>query len=201
METCCKLCEEVKSKGVKMIEYEDFYIDLLKCIFLKASKSPEARGNYITNLVLMFIEMLPNLKREDTLDEKQMKRVCQELQNILASDDGKFINWTNVKNDSSWFSFIKTALKFGLQPNSDPDGILLDTLGKVCNNFSNSDEDSEQINKIFQWTLSHSEFLNIMLGSTQKKCKLKDNTLQNINLYINKDKTIILPVVQYECEA
>ncbi|KAJ9585856.1 hypothetical protein L9F63_020498 [Diploptera punctata] len=187
-ETCHKLCEDLKSKGFNLAKYEDFYLDLITCVFMKSSTNQNTDGDHITNLATILIEMLVNLSKEDEPDEKHMETLCHKLQNIVVSNVGKNIKWTEVRNNALWPKYIKISLKCGLQPAVDTDGILLETLTKLCCNYCQSNQDNEQINQIFQWTLSHSEFLNIMLGSSKKK----HNLLELLLVLAEKNSSVML---------
>jgi hypothetical protein len=162
---------KMKSTAAKMDRYESFYIDLVKCLFTKMTKN--CNDNEISQIDFMslLLEMLVDLPKENVLDEKQMENVCQALQDCVTSTDGKQGFSEPMKKSTVWLSFIKTSLKFGLQPQLDTSGKLLGTLAMLCDIIYENNAEEPQINKIYQWTLSHSEFLNAMLGKTPKKCK------------------------------
>jgi hypothetical protein len=121
--------------------------------------------------MLLLLEMLVRLPKENVLDEKQMENVCQALQDCVMLTDGKQGISEPMKKSTVWLSFIKISLKFGLQPQQDTSGKLLGTLVKLCDVIYENNAEEPQINEIYQWTLSHSEFLNVMLGKTPTKCK------------------------------
>jgi hypothetical protein len=168
---CKDLSREVKSKAAEMDKYEDFYIDLVKCLFTKMTKNLSGSGQSQIDFVLLLIEMLVNLPKENVLDQKQMENVCQALQDCVVLTDRWQDICAPIKKSTIWLSFIKISLKFGLQPHQDICGKLLDTLAKLCDIIYENNAEEPQIDKIFQWTLSHSEFLTVMLGTAQKKCK------------------------------
>jgi hypothetical protein len=114
--------------------------------------------------------MIVSLPKENVLDEKQMENLCQALKDCMAVTDRSQYNYLTIKKSTIWSSCIKVPLKFVLQPHQDTCGKMLDTLVKLCDIMYENNAEL-QIDKIFQWTLSHSEFLTVMLGTAQKKCK------------------------------
>lgn len=160
------LWNKVKSKAASLNKYEDFYIDLLKCWYMKMTKKQND-----SDFVLLVLEMLVNLTKENTLDQKQMETVCQALQDCVVLNDRKPGVYASIKKSAIWLCFVKVSLKFGLQPQQDIHGKLLDILATLCDIVYENNVEDSQIGDIYQWTLSHSEFLTVMLGKTQKKRK------------------------------
>jgi hypothetical protein len=124
------------------------------------------------DFVLLVLEILVNLPKENVLDQKQMETVCEALQDSMVLNDRKAGVYASIKKSAVWFSFIKVSLKYGLQPQQDVNGKLLDTLATLCDIVYGNNAEEPQVHEIYQWTLSHSEFLTVMLGKTQKKRKL-----------------------------
>jgi len=171
-DTSRDLWNKVKSKAASLNKYEDFYIDLLKCLCMKMAKNQNDSEWSETDFVLLVLEMLVNLAKENTLDQKQMETVCQALQDCVVLNDRKAGVYASIKKSAIWFCFVKMSLKFGLQPQQDIHGKLLDMLATLCDIVYENNVEDSQIDEIYQWTLSHSEFLTVMLGKTQKKRKL-----------------------------
>lgn len=166
----------MKSRAVQLDKYEEFYIDLIKCMFTKIIKNVHNSGQSQLDFVLLVLEMMVNLSKENVLDQKQMENMCQALQDCAALTDKWQDISASIKKSSVWLSFIKVSLKFGLQPHQDTSGKLLDTLVKLCDIIYENLTEEPQIDEIFQWALSHSEFLTVMLGTTQKKGKVRKTT-------------------------
>jgi len=124
-----------------------------------------------TDFVLLVLQMLVNLTKDNILDQKQMETVYQALQDCVVLKDRKVGVYASIKKSAIWLCFIKVSLKFGLQPQQDIHGKLLDMLATLCDIVYENNVEDPQIDEIYQWTLSHSEFLTVMLGKTQKKCK------------------------------
>jgi hypothetical protein len=170
-DVCKELYNKMKSTAAKMGRYESFYIDLIKCLFIKMANTHNDSEMSVIDFMVMILEMLVNLPKENVLDEKQMEKVCQALQDCVMITEGKQDISEPMKKSTIWLSFVKMSLKFGLQPHQDASGKLLGTLAMLCDIIYENNAEEPQINKIHQWTLSHSEFLNVMLGKTPKKCK------------------------------
>lgn len=170
-DVCKDLYHKMKSTAAKMERYDNFYIELVKCLFTKVATNQNDSEMFQIDFILLILEMLVSLPKENVLDEKQMENVCQALQDCVVLTDGKQSISVPMKKSTVWLSFIKMSLKFGLQPHQDTNGKLLGTLAMLCDIIYENNAEEPQINKIYQWTLSHSEFLNVMLGKTPKKCK------------------------------
>jgi len=170
-DTSRDLWNKVKSKAASLNKYEDFYIDLLKCLCMKMAKNQNDSEWSETDIVLLVLEMLVNLTKETILDQKQMETVCQALQDCVVLNDRKAGLYASIKKSAIWLCFIKVSLKFGLQSQQDNHGKLLDMLATLCDIVYENNVEDPQIDEIYQWTLSHSEFLTVMLGKTQKKRK------------------------------
>lgn len=65
-----------------------------------------------------------------------------------------------------WNQFVKLSLKISLKMN---DSTLMRTL-KIISNKSLTQDESSNVNMIFQMTVSHSEFMNVMLSESDMKC-------------------------------
>lgn len=161
----------MKSKAASLNKYEDFYIDLLKCLCMKMTKNHNDSEWSETDFVLLVLEMLVNSTKENILDQKQMETICQALQDCVVLNDRKAGVYASVKKSAIWLCFIKVSLKFGLQPQQDIRGKLLDMLATLCDIVYENNVEDPQIHEVYQWTLSHSEFLTVMLGKTPKKRK------------------------------
>jgi hypothetical protein len=179
-DVCRDLCHEVKSNAVVLGKCEDFYINLIKCLFTKMAKNMSDSGQSQINFILLVLEMLVNLTKENVMDQKQMENVCEVLQDCVVLTDTQQDIYAPIKKSEIWSSFIKISLKFGLQPHQDTSGKLLGTLAKLCDVIYENNAEEPQIDKIFQWTLSHSEFLAVMLGTTPKKCKSQMVEYENL---------------------
>lgn len=161
----------MKPKVASLNKYEDFYIDILKCLCIKMAKNQNDSEWSETDFVLLVLEMLVSLAKENLLDQKQMETVCQALQDNVVLNDRKAGVCASIKESAIWLRFVKMSLKFGLQPQQDIHGKLLDLLASLCDIVYEDNVEEPQIDEIYQWTLSHSEFLTVMLGKTQKKRK------------------------------
>ena len=161
----------MRSKAASLNKCEDFYIDLLKCLCMKMAKKQNDSEWSETDFVLLVLEMLVSLAKENTLDQKQMETVCQVLQECVVLNDRKPGVYASIKKSAIWLCFVKMSLKFGLQPQQDIHGKLLDILATLCDIVYENNVEDSQIDEIYQWTLSHSEFLTVMLGKAQKKRK------------------------------
>lgn len=171
IDACRDLWNKVKSKAASLNKYEDFYIDILKCLCMKMAKNQNDSEWSETDFVLLVLEMLVNLAKENLLDQKQMETVCQALQDSVVLNDRKAGVCASIKESAIWLRFVKMSLKFGLQPQQDIIGKLLDMLASLCDIVYEDNVEEPQIDEIYQWTLSHSEFLTVMLGKAQKKRK------------------------------
>ncbi|XP_069668959.1 nucleolar pre-ribosomal-associated protein 1 isoform X2 [Periplaneta americana] len=174
------LCHKFKSTVTKSLKYEDFHVTILKCIFAKNRVNDEESQ---LNFVLLLLEMLINSSQEGILDEKRVEHVCQILQDSV----GLLNDSTALQKSSEWSACIKMSLKFGLQTQQDTKGMLLETLGKLCDIIYRSNIKEPDVNKMFQWTLSHSEFLTVMLGTAQKKAKI----LALLLILVQKDPSVM----------
>ncbi|KAK7601079.1 hypothetical protein V9T40_008520 [Parthenolecanium corni] len=90
--------------------------------------------------------------------------LCSSLSHAIEIAD----NLNFLLGQDLWENFIKSALKISLQSSNS---ILLRTLRLICDKALTTDHTVETSN-IFQMTISHSEFVNIILSKSEIKCEL-----------------------------
>lgn len=104
--------------------------------------------------------------------------LCEEILLVVELlEDLAFVLELDV-----WKEFVKSSLKYGLQSEKP---LLIRTLKAFCAKLFEKGNSVEESGVIFQMTISHSEFINLMLSDSEIKCEIIFNinftSLKNIS--------------------
>ncbi|XP_050298339.1 uncharacterized protein LOC126737471 isoform X2 [Anthonomus grandis grandis] len=153
-------CLELANKVQKFEVTEVFHVELLQACFSKVLSEPTSE-KHIGNIIMTFIHLEIGLfkkKLDSEADKDKVDKVSQIFCQVLEQI-------TNLQHpvtltiSESYKSFCKFALKYGVSGQH----ILLKTLKKLINVSKNS-LSKDDASVLMEMLLSHSEFLNLVLG-------------------------------------
>lgn len=107
--------------------------------------------------------------------------LCQAIIDFLGKDNCN--NLASVRNSKAWQETLRLSLKFGLVAGREEEGgtrnseieipcLLLKTLSILIKRMYPVNEDHEDVQMVHSMITQHSEFINIMMGSSPSKFEL-----------------------------
>lgn len=173
LKICTETCNAILQIGDKLDVVSVNYIKLLESVFSKCADSGTESENFITNLVQVLLHITTlTLKREsknvqklNTLSDALMTAVKR-----LKEKDEEFV-YERLNSNHSWSQFTRFSLKLGLKvpKNNEESVAILKALSSLCNIAYKRDSNHEYVKTLFEMASSHSEFINIMLGTSDTK--------------------------------
>lgn len=165
-------CKNYVQKVQKFDVSEPFHAYLLTTIFqkylLKNKNSTEVQvSNSILTLTHLSLQLFKKKKAEDDWYklEKITEIFCEYIRKISENKTFRNFSYKTLLENESFGLYSKFCLKFGISNKS----ILLKTLSSLSD-LLKLDEDTA--NLFFDMIVSHSEFLDVVLGE-QSECKLE----------------------------
>ncbi|XP_066992627.2 nucleolar pre-ribosomal-associated protein 1 isoform X2 [Anabrus simplex] len=146
-DTCKQICKKVLKKYVKYDRCDPLVLTLMETVF----KCGQTDG-----IELVYLDQLAKCLEAG----EDPSEVCQHLINCVDSSYA----WLQVRHSETWSTLPAHMLRLGMAKGGRP--ILLTTLSKVIGKMlgDNDRNVSKEMNFIFEMVLSHSEFLDVMLG-------------------------------------
>ncbi|XP_076163667.1 nucleolar pre-ribosomal-associated protein 1 isoform X2 [Ptiloglossa arizonensis] len=191
--TCSETCKITLEIGDKLDMVSIQYIQILECVYNKyAILKKENEKECITNLIQVLLHIITLTLKKESKNVKKLSILCDKLNDAvkyLKDKEGNFL-FVPLDTNHSWFQFIRFSMKFGfkeLKHNKQPLPILK-TLSTLCDITYKNDSDSEYVKTLFEMATSHSEFLNIMLESSDAKRDL----VELLWILIQKNKTVMV---------
>jgi len=192
---CEKTCDNVSRNGDKLDMVSISFVHLLESLYKRYENLITDKEKPLTDLIkiLLYVTTL-TLKKESKNIEK-IKVLCEKLNNavIRLRKIQRDLLFSSLSKSYSWPQFTRFSLKLGLKDAKDNEtqSSILRTLSALCDIAYKDNVDEEYVKTLFEMTTSHSEFVNVMLGSSTVKGKfaramhdvLKTRETQNIILF------------------
>ncbi|CAH1129288.1 unnamed protein product [Ceutorhynchus assimilis] len=150
LDKCISFAEKVQKFEVA----EVFHARLLEACYSKIINSDSSNDKHLNNIIMTFVHLeiaVFKRKLEKEEDIHKANEITNVFSNVLSKIGPRTLEFT--VNDS----FCKIALKFGVSGQS----VLLNVLNKLIKIYNVSEDEA---GLLLDMLLSHSEFLNVMLG-------------------------------------
>ncbi|XP_065204826.1 uncharacterized protein LOC135834787 [Planococcus citri] len=149
---CSKLCNILESN------WPEYELDVNKYAILRIIFEIALKSETLVELSLAKLNQL--LASGDQTDW-----LCEEILLIVELlENVEFVLKLDV-----WKEFVKSSLKHGLHSQN---ALLIRVLRVFCAKVFENGNAAEESSIIFQMTISHSEFIDVMLGDSEMKCDL-----------------------------
>lgn len=175
LDQCRKICDNISKNGDKLNLVSVCFVQLLESVYKRYENLITAKEKSLIEesliKVLLYI-MTSTLKKESKNIEK-IKVLCEKLNNAmirLKKTKDNFV-FNSLSKSYSWPQFTRFSLKLGLKDAKDEEtqSNVLKTLSNLCDIVYGDNVDDEYAKTLFEMTTSHSEFVNIILGSSAVK--------------------------------
>lgn len=193
LQTCEEICNSILVNGDKLVNVNIEYMQIIDCCFRKMKMNKE----YLQVLIHLLALTLKLSKSKTTLAKNKQKlnflsrKLIATVENF-KKDDEKFV-YDELSKNHFWAQFIRFSLGQCLKLTDDEqlfdNTLLFRAVISICSIAYNDNGNEEYVTTIFGLATSHSEYVDIMLSSSNIKRYLVELLL----ILIRKNKTIMLP--------
>lgn len=172
---CEKTCDSISQNGDKLDMVPICFVQLLESLYKKYESLIIAKEKPLTDLTKILVHIMTSTLKKESKNIEKIRVLCEKLDNVtvrLRELKPDFI-FSSLSKSYSWPQFTRFSLKLGLKDAKD-DGTqlnVLKTLSNLCDIAYEDNIDDENAKMLFEMVTFHSEFVNIMLGSSKYKGK------------------------------
>ncbi|CAK9816187.1 Nucleolar pre-ribosomal-associated protein 1 [Anthophora quadrimaculata] len=189
--TCNETCNTILNIGDKLDMVSVHYIKLLQTVYYKCADLETRNYEFIMNLTQVLLHIITLTLKQESKNIEKLYILCEALNNAVNRLRDKRENFVfeALSTNHSWSQFTRFSLKFSLKKlRSGEEPIpILRTLSNLCNITYKNDSNNKYVETLFEMTTSHSEFINIMLESSNTKGDL----VKLLWILIQKNKTVM----------
>ncbi|XP_015600464.1 nucleolar pre-ribosomal-associated protein 1 [Cephus cinctus] len=172
-EFCISVSNTILTNGDKLDAVNINYIELLECLFNKAATLQKNNANPLINFIQILVHITVATLKKESKNTSKLEVLCKKLCSAIERNKSKDTDFAlpELSKNYSWPQFTRFSLKLGLKSSKaeKQESPLLKTLSALCNVAYKDNEEHEYIKTLFEMTVSHSEFINIMLSSSATK--------------------------------
>lgn len=203
LDQCRKICDNISTNGDKLDMVSVCFVQLLESVYKK-------HGNLITteessfteeSLIKVLLHVTTSTLKKESKNTEKIKVLCEKLNSAVIRLKKTKDNFFSLSKSYSWPQFTRFSLKLGLKDakNEEIQSNLLKTLSNLCNIVYGDNLDDEYAKTLFEMTTSHSEFVNIILGSSAVKGKRVPSSKSNTwrYAYTIKSRYFSSPIQNY----
>ncbi|XP_011695235.1 PREDICTED: nucleolar pre-ribosomal-associated protein 1 isoform X1 [Wasmannia auropunctata] len=175
---CERICDTVSQNGDKLDMVSVCFVQLLESVYKRYESLIAAKEKPSMDLIRVLLHVMTSTLKKESKNIEKIKVLCEKLNDAvvrLKRTDDKFV-FSSLSKSYSWPQFTRFSLKLGLKDAKDEEtqSSVLKTLSNLCDIAYGDNIDDEYAKTLFEMTTSHSEFVNIMLGSSTVKGDLVD---------------------------
>lgn len=175
---CEKTCDSISQNGDKLDMVSVYFVQLLESLYKRYTNLITAKEKPFTDLILILLHVMTSTLKKESKNMEKIKILCEKLDNVVISlknNNHDFI-FSSLSKSYSWPQFTRFSLKLGLKDAKDDEiqSNILKNLSNLCDIAYEDNKNDEYAKTLFEMTTSHSEFINIMLGSSIVKGKFND---------------------------
>lgn len=170
---CEKICNVISQSGNKLDTVSVCFVELLESLYKRYESLVALKEKPLTDLILILLHVASLTLKKESKNMGKLKVLYEKMDDTmirLKKIKCDFI-FTSLSKSSSWPQFTRFSLKLGMRnPEDDRTQInILKTLSNLCDIAYEDNVEDEYAKTLFEMTTSHSEFVNIMLGSSTVK--------------------------------
>ncbi|XP_068980001.1 nucleolar pre-ribosomal-associated protein 1 [Bombus flavifrons] len=173
LKICNDICNMILQTGDKLDMVSIHYIKILQSMYNKSAVLETESEKLIMNLIQIFLYIVTVTLKKESRNVQKLHILCEILRDAVKHlrEKGKVFEFETLSTNHSWLQFTRFSLKFGLKGlKSDKKELpILRTLSILCDIAYKNGSNNEYVKTLFEMATSHSEFINIMLGSSETK--------------------------------
>ncbi|XP_076278899.1 nucleolar pre-ribosomal-associated protein 1 isoform X2 [Lasioglossum baleicum] len=191
IKNCSDICNTILQAGDKLDMVSIQYVQILESVYKKYATLETDSKKYIMQLLQVMLHITTLTLKKESKNTAKLVILCEKLNDTvkqLQDMEENFV-FETISSNHSWLQFSRFSLKLGLKElkNNNRPLPILKTLSALCNIAYKNDSNNENAKTLFEMTVSHSEFLNIMLESPNAKRDL----VELLWILMQKNKTVI----------
>jgi len=181
-------------------------VQLLESVYKRYENLVTTKKKPLMDLIRVLLHIMTLTLKKESKNLQKIKILCGKLNDVvirLKEMENNFI-FSSLSKSYSWPQFTRFSLKLGLKDAKDEttQSNILKTLSNLCDITYGDNIDNEYAKTLFEMTMSHSEFVNIMLGSSFIKSEFTCTVCiiwqeYNRKLYLFVKKYIFCSLLQF----
>ncbi|KMQ97247.1 nucleolar pre-ribosomal-associated protein 1 [Lasius niger] len=188
---CEKTCDSISQNGDKLEMVSIYFVQLLESLYKRYESLTTVKEKPLTDLILILLHVMTSTLKKESKNKEKIKVLCEKLDSTvvcLKKIKRDFI-FSSLSKSYSWPQFTRFSLKLGLKDAKDDEiqSNILKNLSNLCDIAYEDNENDEYAKTLFEMTTSHSEFVNVMLGSSI----VKDDLVELLRILIRKNHSVI----------
>ncbi|CAL7951618.1 unnamed protein product [Xylocopa violacea] len=191
LKTCNETCNIILQIGDKLDKVSINYIKLLQSVYNKCATLKMESDKFIMNLIHVLLHIITLTLKRESKNVQKLSILCDALDDAVKRLRSLKENlvFEALSMNYSWSQFTRFSLKFGLKEfkSNEVRVPMLRTLSTLCDIAYKNESNDEYAKTLFEMTTSHSEFINIMLGSSD----IKRDLLELLWILMQKNKTVV----------
>lgn len=173
LKICNDICNMILQTGDKLDMVSIHYIKILQSMYNKFAALETESEKLIMNLIQIFLYIVTVTLKKESKNVQKLHILCEILSDAVKHlrEKGKVFEFEALSTNHSWLQFTRFSLKFGLKglKSNKKELPILRTLSILCDIAYKNGSNNEYVKTLFEMATSHSEFINIMLGSSETK--------------------------------
>lgn len=169
---CEKICDNISQSGDKLDMVSICFIQLLESLYKRYESLITVKGTPLMDLIKILLYIMTATLKKESKNVKKLKVLCEKLDSavICLKSNCEFV-FSSLSKSYSWPQFTRFSLKLSLKNAEDNEirSTVLKTLSSLCDITYEDNADDEYVKILFEMATSHSEFVNIMLDSSNVK--------------------------------
>lgn len=170
---CRRICDNISQNGDKLTMVSICFVQLLESVYKRYENLITAKEKCLMDLIKVLLHVMTSTLKKESKNTEKIKVLCEKLNSAvirLKKTEDNFV-FSSLSKSYSWPQFTRFSLKLGLKDAKDEkiQSNVLKTLSNLCDIAYGDNVDNEYAKTLFEMTTSHSEFINIMLGSSTVK--------------------------------
>ncbi|XP_014481768.1 PREDICTED: uncharacterized protein LOC106748083 [Dinoponera quadriceps] len=174
--TCEKTCDSISQSGDKLDMVSVCFVRLVESLYKRHESLITDKEKPLMDLIKILLHVMTATLKKESKNVEKLKVLCEKLDNTvicLRRFKREFV-FSTLSKSYSWPQFTRFSLRLGLKSAENDEirtGVLM-TLSGLCDIAYEDNADDEYAKTLFEMATSHSEFVNIMLGSSSVKGSL-----------------------------
>ncbi|XP_058796890.1 nucleolar pre-ribosomal-associated protein 1 [Phymastichus coffea] len=162
----------------------------VKFIFSLFKKFSKTEPSNLRNFVQLLLHVIVIVLKKDSKNNTKLNFLCLILMESIQilKVDTEFVFDELVKYNS-WSQFTRIMLKSGLKMTkyNQTEDLLLKALVATCDVAYKNNGNEEYTKTIFEMTISHSDFMNVMLSNTE----IKSDLIELLWILVRKNRSLV----------
>ncbi|EFN70096.1 Nucleolar pre-ribosomal-associated protein 1 [Camponotus floridanus] len=187
---CEKTCDSISQNGDKLDMVSVYFVQLLESLYKRYASLITVKEKPLTDLILILLHVMTSTLKKESKNMEKIKVLCEKLDSsVISLKKNKHFIFSSLSKSYSWPQFTRFSLKLGLKDAKDDEiqSNILKNLSNLCDIAYEDNKNDEYAKTLFEMTTSHSEFVNIMLGSSI----VKDDLVELLRILIRKNQSVI----------